>query len=80
MSLSRRGFFGMLAGMATSPLFGQKVHAGSFRPAKTNGTFHETVAHPAMSPGEAKRLWEHYNRIFVWNYTPGVLWWSKENS
>ncbi len=36
--------------------------------------------HPAMSPGEAKRLWEHYNRIFVWNYTPGVLWWSKENS
>jgi len=25
----------------------------------------------------ATELWEHYNRIFVWKYTPGTLYWSK---
>ncbi len=82
--ISRRGFFGMLAGLATSPLFGQKVRAGSFRPAKTNGTFHETVAHPATyrflytnGPPPISKDW----RIFrCGTGEMGTLYWSKENS
>ena len=80
--ISRRGFFGMVAWLAASPLFGRPRATGSYSPAKhiRNTKFEPTLAHPALDPVEAKKMCgQYYNRIFVWSYTPGILRWPKNS-
>ena len=85
---TRRGFFGMLAGLAAAPWI-PKFESKYAGPTEGhNYTFHYrnficddvVSSQNAMTAAEAKQLWEHYNRIFVWTYTPGTLYWSKELS
>ena len=80
--ISRRGFFGMLAGLATSPLFGR------FLP-QTYSTY--LVGKDAVMSWEPNKAYKNGDRIAVTGVCEpiyfrcgtremGTLYWSKENS
>jgi hypothetical protein len=82
MSLSRRGFFGMLAGLAACPLFGLKsLYAGPIP--GHNYVFHykNFICDDVVSPKNSidPKNYDDYCRVFTWKHEPGILWWSKES-
>ena len=85
--ISRRGFFGMLAGLATSPLFGlESLYAGPIPGYDYQFHYKNFICDDLVSSGNIKyykrnpELEKHMNTIMVWRTPPGTLYWSKENS
>ena len=84
--ISRRGFFGLLAGAAVCPLFGQKSRYGG----PTEGhsyTFHyrNFICDDVVSSKNINKYfkrdpmtYDDYCRVFTWKNTPSTLYWSKE--
>ena len=77
--ISRRGFFGMLAGLAAAPVV---APVAKMVPEPEIYTTYllgdEMLIH--LDPEIQKRTYEYYTRVFVWEHKPGILWWSKETS
>ena len=77
--ISRRGLFGLLAGVAAAPVMAPL--AKIVPEPETYTTYllsDETLVH--LDLGIQKRMYEYYTRVFVWKHEPGILWWSKEKT
>ena len=76
LMISRRGFFGMIAGATVCPFFGQGFGgAAKLKTIPTTKTWEPNTEYRngdrvTFSSG---RTYEYYNRVFVWEYKPGIL-------
>lgn len=81
MNTTRRGFFGMLAGLAVCPLIGRNRFSGLIP--GYNYVFHyrNFIADDVVSTKNSidPKTYEEYCRVFTWKHVPGILYWSKEN-
>lgn len=77
--ISRRGFFGMLAGLASAPVV---APLAKILPGPTGYTTYllgdEMLIH--LDPKIQKRTWDYYNRVFkCGSEQMGTLYWSKQS-
>jgi hypothetical protein len=78
---TRRGFFGILAGLAVCPLFGQKsLYAGPTEGHKYTFHYRNFICDDMVSSQNCvtPKTYDDYCKVFVCENKPTILYWSKE--